>query len=293
MFTLNEDTIAKSEFPYLVDISITNKCEENCAFCYADSKENGTHADPYFVCATLRDVLADSNVFEVVFGGGEPTSLDKDCNYYRFTRMLKEYQSKSFKVSFTTRNFKLYEMKTFPSIIENTDAIAFSCHAVEDVAKLAPINNAINVLPECSRHYSNRTKIVAQHILGSVPWETTRDIMLIASKMGFVDQITLLGFKTVGRGNSFVPEPVPPDWITLAKSLGKPVGVDSVLARDWRTQLLQAGVSEYMLCSAEGQSSCYIDAVNKQIRPSSFSDEVWDIPKGFNRESFLEIFSQF
>ncbi len=57
-----------------MDISITNRCDKGCAFCYKSSTRHG----PHMALADYKRVIdeaADMGAFQVALGGGNPTSI--------------------------------------------------------------------------------------------------------------------------------------------------------------------------------------------------------------------------
>jgi len=57
--------------PELVDCKITNQCDNGCAYCYMGSGLDGKHCwlEDYF---QLLDQMSDLGVFQIALGGGEP-----------------------------------------------------------------------------------------------------------------------------------------------------------------------------------------------------------------------------
>ncbi len=46
--------------------------------------------------------------------------------------------------------------------------------------------------------------------------------------------------------------------------------IDTVLADQYKSQIIEAGIPSYMFDTKDGKFSCYIDAVAKKIGPSSY-----------------------
>ena len=88
----------------------------------------------------------------------------------------------------------------------------------------------------------------------------------------------MLGFKTVGRGGAFqLAQPaLVREYIHERKffehwrKLYRWVGIDSLLAHDWEDWLVGANVDPRLYDTREGAFSCYEDAVECKIGPSSF-----------------------
>lgn len=70
---MDEDRKLYSRTPELVDLKITNYCEENCTFCYQSSTRKGKHA-AFADIEAIAKSLRDMEVFEVAIGGGDALS---------------------------------------------------------------------------------------------------------------------------------------------------------------------------------------------------------------------------
>lgn len=279
----------KSSFPYLVDISVGNFCPFGCPMCYTSSTTKGTYADSYFLGSHLSDVLLKSNVFNVVFGGGEPTLYND--KYTGFDYLLSHYKNKNFVIGVTTRNYDYWKKDTFKREIEQIDSVAISGSSLEDLKK-------IKVLSEKIRETNYTCKVYVQTILGLEPYDKLKKFLMTA-KESYLNNITILGYKNFGFGENITPFEIPDDWISFVKELGINIGIDSILVKKYRQKLIDKRVPKYYLVGAEGESSCYIDALKQVIKPSSFTDvEFPMINKNeniykFDSKRFLDIFSKF
>lgn len=284
----------KSEFPYLVDISISTACPFQCQFCYTSSTKEGLAADVDYL-ESLAKILAQARVFEVVLGGGEPTLYTykhpRFGSEYDIVSVLSYFKNENFKVGITTKNYNLHKHPKFKEIISKLHTIAISCNTLEELKKA-------KVLREKIHTYSHEyPKIYIQSILGLNKWADTKKF-LQACKKAYFNDVTLLGFKDFGFGKKSISYTIKEEWIDYVKELGINIGIDSILANSWREALIKNGVKNYALVGAEGKSSCYIDAVNQTIKPSSFTDEKYDFKNINNyrkedKDRFLDIFSKF
>lgn len=266
----------KSSFPYLVDMKITNACPFGCEFCYTSSVKEAKEADSYFTYSTLKKVLFEANVFEVVFGGGEPTLVGKkDQGYYNIKYLVESYRSSNFKVGLTTKNYAFYKDKLFADTVKALNTIAISANTLEELEKAFKLRDEIQTV-------SYDCQVYIQNILELHPYEYLQEF-LRRCKEKYVNT-TLLGYKNFGFGENVAPNIIPDDWIKFVKELGINVGVDSILANKYREKLIDGGVKDYYLVGGEGESSCYVDAVEGKIAASSFTKESVPIPtrKQFN-----------
>lgn len=276
----------KSGFPYLVDISVGNYCTFGCPFCYTSSTEKGKYADGNNL-SKLADVLYEAKVFNVVFGGGEPT-LYKDA-YTNFQSVLLKYASKRFVIGVTTKNYSYHKKDTFKDETKLINSLAVSCQTIEDLEKVSKLNEALPY--EC--------KLYIQTILGSTSQKDFELFFKKAQELGFY-RITLLGYKDFGFGTTYKKYPITDDWIDFVKSCGSiNVGIDSILANNYRDKLIERGVKSYTLVGKEGLNTCYIDALKMVVKPSSFCNEEYPILTNkksiysYTGKDFLETFAKF
>ena len=71
-------------FPYVVGWSITNKCNLACKHCNMSSGKEWENELTYIECCNVINELAENNVKEILFTGGEPFTRDdfiKICDY--------------------------------------------------------------------------------------------------------------------------------------------------------------------------------------------------------------------
>jgi hypothetical protein len=285
--------VQKSAFPYLVDISITNRCDKKCPWCYASSKPHtrGNDADGYFVESTIRKMLFGARVFEVVFGGGDPTLYHSNVEGYQtLAWLLRGYKEDGFKVSLTTRNYEWFKMPGFQDAVKLCHAIAISCESVEDLEKAGILASEIyKVRGDSSR------RVTIQKILGlncSSPLEE----FLARCKELWLENVTLLGFKEFGRGKKIEAPVVDSSWIKVAANSGLNIGVDSAVVQKWGNQIVESGVPSWFLGGVEGRQTCYIDAVSQKAFPSSTSEYGESLEKmryGHESDEFLKIFEKF
>jgi len=283
--TISKLKFKKSTYPYLVDIKITDKCSYNCGFCYQSSTKHGKHADTDFIINNIIPELKTANVFEVVLGGGEPTT-HPDLN-----KIVKAFKRNKFKISLTTKNYNIGSTKKEIDVLENIHSLAFSANTVSELYIVAAQIEKLNF------QIYNNIKYYVQSILG-VTERLKNFISTAASKN--IENITFLGYKNVGRGSSYTTNPFITqysEWIDLIQKYSKSpfyinFGIDSVLVKDFKSELEHAGVSSKLLVDSDGKSTCYVDAVNKIVNASSFTNKE-PTHYNFDQNNFLNIFKTF
>lgn len=260
----------KPKAPELVDVKITDFCPYNCAFCYMNSTLSGKHADKGFLYNLARE-LGQAKVFEVAIGGGEPTL------HPEFKEIVETFKRHGVIVNFTTKNLEwIRNLANALWVKEHVGAIAYSVTSPSEVKKLAAVMTTVDMLPN---------KVVIQAIIGpgcidNVP--TLHSLLTECSSQRFA--LTLLGYKTTGRGAEFEkahPSKQKNDWWLDAiiewknkNTHSSPaIGIDSVLAKSCEKELVSSGISRELFYTSEGVYSCYVDAVEKKIGPSSFAPD--------------------
>ncbi len=250
-------------FPWLVDMKITDYCNYGCAFCYQGSTEDGKHADRSVV-RNIASALGEGKCFEVAIGGGEPT-LHPD-----FFSILEAFKYYGVTPNFTTRNMAFLK-KHRQRLNETVGAIAVSVDNLTQAKALKKLSDAVD---EDGR---GRLRLHAQVIDGMV-----KDPQAIREVLGscWPDvPVTLLGYKTTGRG-SLVSPPHLGAWKQdkdIRRPSGKrkdwwrfPYAVDTAFLSMYKGDKLLNGVAPETSDIVEGRTSCYIDAVSGFMAKSSY-----------------------
>ena len=266
----------KSSVPELADIKITDYCPYGCAYCYQGSTPEGAHASTDFL-DMLAAQLGKAGVFEVAFGGGEPTL------HPQFVEILEQFRSVGVVPNFTTRN--LAWLKSAPKaarILAACGAFAVSVEKAETVHQLAQLLEPFPV--------KLNDKVAVQLVMGTQTREVVGEILTACGKYGF--RVTLLGYKLTGRGICIVPQPY--DWwldeVTSEHRESRPaVSIDTALASQYQVALENRKVSKRLYHTEEGKFSVYFDAVAKTIAPSSYCDAGQHAP--FDEATWLSRFA--
>ena len=274
----NKDTeIIKASVPDLVDIKITDYCDKGCTFCYQSSTTEGKSALLYYI-NSIYSALSYSGVFEVVLGGGEPTS------HPEFLNILKSAKDKNLVPSFTTKSFKWF--KNYKSYLNLCGCFGFSISTVKEAIKLV---NSID-----SWDYEYRNKCTVHLVLGTLTRKQFVDILNVLK--GNIRNILLLGYKPVGFGETYKVKDYS-WWLNEVenKKYDFQWKIDTAIVAEFEEQLSKITNKEFYY-SSEGSFSCYIDAVNKTMSPSSYCslDKYTDLSEfNFYRDKFLNIFATY
>jgi hypothetical protein len=266
-FSFNPDDHAglnytKASAPELVDVKITNYCAKGCNFCYQSSTTEGLHA-PMADIQKVFETLAAMEVFEIAIGGGEPTSHPDFGNILILAKGLK------MKPNFTTLTDAWLEDDALIDIVRETvGGIGVSCLDKKGLALVEKIDTAL----KGTRGYT-RVKIMAQHVVGSVPLEVTGEFINAAFEKGI--PVLLLGFKDVGFGATYKRHDVGEVETFLALAVGQhhkgvSLSVDTALVDTFPGFLKALNVPDALVSSPEGKFSCYVDAVEMTMGASSY-----------------------
>lgn len=250
----------KSSTPELVDVKITDFCPFGCTYCYQGSTPAGKHADEDVV-RRIAEKLRGLRVWEVALGGGEPTM------HPRFLDILAAFAENHVVPNFTTRSTKWLEdpirMRRTMSLV---GGVAFSVDTAEDVVRFADAIRAAGVPYQAG---DGRSRISFQYVVGVGDENAFLSVARAVKNTGH--RLTLLGYKTTGRGNSLKPYEY--NWAAVLKDLGlHHVSIDTALAQ--RSRKMLVGVDPRSYFTQEGKHSCYIDAVAGTVGPSSYAPEL-------------------
>ena len=267
--------------PELVDLKITNQCLKGCEFCYQNSTPDGKHMDnnSYYVFNELKRM----KVFEVAIGGGEPT-LHKNFIYY-----LEQLRNNGITPSFTTATLDwLKDPSKAIRILNAAGSFAFTPVSDYEV----DILNAY--LTTLGYDANTQAKVYINIPLGV----RTRGINFIMRKASqYHYPVTFLGFKTVGRGETFKID-TKFDILKTVKALQKDgvyntIGVDSVAMEQYRDILtIEWGVDDKIMVQEEGKFSMYIDGVDMQVGLNSYGSEMVPIKYGVDIGNVYRLLTQ-
>ena len=254
----------KAYSPEIMDVKITDKCDVGCKFCYMDSTRNGQHASISDLIA-LADALASMKVFEVAIGGGEPT------DHPDFVQFLQELKSKDIVPNFTTAKLGWLSDKNCLAILENCGAFAYSVTCTKQVQELI---NSIESSKKARRFSfgGEWSKVTIQIVMGTMGRPEFESVLSMAKDHGI--PVTLLGFKSVGRGAKYKPKTYD-WWLDSCKNLVANyelplIRVDTALAAQYENEIKASGIPEWCFHVLEGKFSAYYDAVAKKFARSSY-----------------------
>lgn len=242
----------KASKPELVDIKITNFCSAGCSFCYQASTVQGKHASMEDVDFVIRE-LAKVKVSEVAIGGGDP------LEFPHIVETLQKFHAAGIVPNFTTK-FPARVRKLWPEISHLIGGFAYSAETPGQVRSAARLLKRGGV-PD---HFVN-----LHYVMGLGKREHFKEYLTAASEVGY--RVTLLGYKTSGRGKDVIPFPY--DWWIdavnelIAEGNCPSLSVDTPLADQYHGEM---PVPVYSYHRNEGAFSMYIDVSEMTFGASSF-----------------------
>lgn len=221
--------------------------------CYQGSTIFGKHAPLENILETIRQ-MSEAKVFEVALGGGEPT------DHPDFIEILHRFREAGIVPNFTTKSLG-WVKRNWSQIEPVVGAFAFSCEKAKDVESAA---KSLAKIP--------RDRVNLHYVMGLEDEAGFVAFLRAAKKHNF--RVTLLGYKTVGRGGDFTPHDYS-NWIDLVRMLvllgeAPTISIDTPLAAQYEHDL---PVPKFAFHTKEGYVSAYIDAVQMGLSASSFDNE--------------------
>lgn len=248
----------KASAPELVDMKLTDYCDFGCEYCYMGSTKNGKHGKTDEIMGIIT-ALGKLKVFEIAFGGGEALA------HPDFIHILKHTKKQGIVPNFTTRDIRwLKDAEKRTEIMENIGAFAVSVSDERQVNKLGSYLEAFDI---------KKDRVNLHLVMGTVDQYAFERILRAAAAHQL--RVTLLGYKTTGRGSDFTPK----DYKWWLKSVVKlseeeklpvRISIDTVLAEQYKEMLENAKLPYWMYHTKDGLSSAYFDTVNMKFGAASY-----------------------
>lgn len=168
--------------PELLDISITNYCENMCGFCYRESSKKGVFISLTDYEYILRQA-SEISVLQIALGGGNPNYHPEFCKLLKMTR-----DNYGIVPSYTTNGVGLNS-----TILENSKnycgAVALSAYYDDETMK-SLINYIISFNIKLNIHYL----LTSNSISRAINW-----LSKPPSYLKEINALVFLNYKPVGR----------------------------------------------------------------------------------------------
>ena len=258
-----------AEFPELVDMKLTNYCENDCQFCYQGSSPTADRdCDDYLWEWT--SLLYSMKVFEVALGGGELFHAYRHKPYV-LANILKEFRKAGIVPNITTADTTwIYNPELRDPVLEHCGRIAFSVSSTMSVEYL---------WDKLQRADFPREKTVFQVIEGveynlASTVSTCNNLRIPLVILGFKPPKEVPGRKPFNRRvkeehvvrelEKIIEEAVATTWRPSI------VSVDTLFIKRYADSL--KGVDSLLYTGSEGTHSMYFDLTNETMGPTSYGD---------------------
>jgi hypothetical protein len=250
-------------FPEAIDIKITNRCKNNCNYCYNDSKPD--EIDSIHLPAICELLSGLPSGVEIAIGGGDPLL------HPLLLQLLGYLDAKGLIANLTVNQKSLEQNPEFMLLIAQQQIPVVGLGvSIVDLESLDKIKLALQ--------YPNA---VAHLILGV---HSVEDIKIVKE---ICPRILLLGYKEVGRGRLAYNQKIEDNIIDIENNIesildGKnTIAFDSLAVKQLGIyHLVDPATWDMFYMGGEGQFTMYIDAVNWKCGPSSYMpDKMIDIGK--------------
>ncbi len=236
-----------AEFPDSIDLKITNYCDQNCPMCHEKSSENGIHAelDTKFL-STLKKGT------ELAIGGGNPLSHPELLS---FLRKMKS-QGIICNLTINENHLKTYNDLVLRLIHEKLIyGLGISLKAYNKQAVAFAMGYPNTVLHVINGIFTDYDKIANPNV-----------------------KILILGYKKFGRGSTYF-NPKIEEQMNITKEIlpslfnkFRHVSFDNLALEQLDVKsILSKADFEQMYMGEDGESTMYIDLVNKEFAKSSTS----------------------
>ena len=270
------DEKEEPEIPENIEVKITNKCKNNCPFCYTNSTPDGEHADIEPIIEYFYPSFGIRGLPYAVFGGGNP--IEHPEIFELINEFVDKFDDK--RVGMTLKDTDLVETNIkLDGIIARLFSIGISYSDKEALRKA--LENVFTINPKI---------YVGIHVINGIHnEENIKEIEEVIENVKVKNDIIshcaiiVLGFKQKGRAK---------DWKfkntisldRLFKSSIYNIGFDTLGYEQLKVKdyIFERNDSEWdawrewidlAYLGQDGEYSMYLDAVEWKIHPSSNHDE--------------------
>lgn len=288
-FATEKDIDLVPEYPELIDLKITNKCDHGCKFCFMNSNMKGKHAAFNFL-STIINQLGDANNgghrVEFSIGGGNILL------YPHLENLCKAIHTEGHIVNVTIRVEdceKILKSKKYRSIFDNyIDGIGVSVENVDDADKLANFIKKMND----KRDYYDKKYITAHLIPEYIGVEMSKSISERLKALGAYVPLLYLGYKENGRGASQKHIEFTKDELDNLFKGSYCVSIDTTFANRYLWWIKDNFSTKNTITRIEGEYSMYIDGVSQNAYKSSYQlDKPYNMHIDYNKAKTVPFYN--
>lgn len=279
------------EFPELIDLKITNKCEHGCKFCFMDSNMKGKHADLSFLLKVVGECgNANNGEHRVEFSIGGGNIL----LYPNLETLLKKIHSNGHIANVTIRVEdceKIINDNNLKTIFEKyVDGVGVSIENVEDAKVLAKFDQEFNK-DKCT-YDSGYIYIVAHMIPEYIGVEMTNAITDYFKKSNLYINKLFLGYKENGRGSTQKHTEFTKEDLESLFDEYRYISIDTTFANRYFWWIKDNFSFKNTITTMEGEYSMYIDGVTQNAYKSSYqTDKPYNMHVNYNKREDIPFYN--
>lgn len=261
------------QYPELIDLKITNKCNNKCQFCYMDSNMKGKHADIKFLKTIIQSLSYDENYerrIEFSVGGGNVILYPHLEDLFRYMKEHKHIINTTVNardlhtITSNKKLFKLFE--------ECVNGIGISVSNDEDV----------ELVKNFVKPFDNKKGLYKNYIIHLIPEylgvEKTRKY---CTELSGYYNFLFLGYKMNGRGQNITPYTFTNKELKILFDGFYNISLDTSFASKYYTWLKDNFETEHTITLNEGEYSMYIDGITQNAYKSSYQlDKPYNLTRG-------------
>ena len=263
-----EDGAPVPQYPELIDLRITNKCEHGCPFCFMDSKANQEHAELNELEAFVTSL---NTLTEFSIGGGNVLL------YPKLEELLKHIKERGHIVNVTI-NAKDCERVMNDENIRNiflnyVDGVGVSVFNVDDAKQFEKFDKFLyDAVKEKNTTGFVDYKFTTMHVVPEyIGFDMTMKIMDCSSKSSL--NTLFLGYKETGRGancehTKFTDEELDKVFENVCS-----LSIDTSFAKTYGDYIKSHFSTKYTLTENEGEYSMYVDGLTMNAYKSSYETD--------------------
>ena len=252
---ISSDDELLPEYPELIDLKLTNKCEHACPFCFMDSNNKEKHADINFIKSLINDLKSK---VEFSIGGGNILL------YPELEEVLKYIKEKNhiINVTINEKDCKtILNTKKYKDIFNKyIDGIGISIIKLDDIDSIQKFYKEFNYTKFITTHY-------IPELLG------VDKVLELTNKLLdngiYVDKL-FLGYKDSGRGKNQTVKKLSNEELNKLFNNISYISIDTKFANTYLEYLKEKFYIDKLVTLNEGEFSLYADAVEKKIYKSSY-----------------------
>lgn len=257
------------EFPELIDLRITNKCDHGCKFCFMNSNMNEQEADFNKLCNMLSNIRNRRVEFSI--GGG---NILLYSHLKELFELLKEC-GHLINVTINVKDCKtVLENEDYKKIfMDYVDGIGISVTSTDDIKTAIDFRDSMRSIDKCHNNRLMKKYIVIHIIPEYLGVDETKSILDKIVELEWYIPVLFLGYKTNGRGVSQEYHVFTDDELTDICMNRTDISCDTTFANRYNTWLMDNYACAKTITWNEGEYSMYIDGVTGNAYKSSYQTD--------------------